>query len=133
MNLLDNQVALVTAAGGAIGGAIALRFASEGARVVCADLQLDAAQATADHVRAEGGDAVAVGANVLEEHDCQRMVDVVRERYGQLDVLCNLVGYFGPRGGGPLDEVDLQTWHWMMDINLKSAFMASKWAIPAML
>jgi NAD(P)-dependent dehydrogenase (short-subunit alcohol dehydrogenase family) len=133
MGLLDDRVALVTAAGGAIGGAIAVRLASEGARVACADLQVEAAQSAVDRVHAEGGEALAIGADVLEEHDCRHMVEAVRERYGKLDVLCNLVGYFGPRGGGPLDEVDLQTWQWMMDINLKSVFMASKWAIPEML
>jgi NAD(P)-dependent dehydrogenase (short-subunit alcohol dehydrogenase family) len=133
MALLENQVALITAAGGAIGAATALRLAAEGAAVGCADLDAGAAEATAARVRARGGVAVPIGANVLDAGDCRRMVGAVVERFGALHVLCNVVGYFGPKGGGPLDQIDLDAWQWMMDINLKSVFMVSREAIPAML
>lgn len=133
MGLLDGQVALITAAGGGIGTAIALRFAAEGARVGCADLSADGAEATAAKVRAAGGEAIAVGADALQAGDCERMVQTVTDRFGGPHVLCNLVGYFGPRGSGSLDQIDLAAWHWMMDINLKSVFLASKYAIPAIL
>ena len=133
MTLLDGHVALVTAAGGAIGGAIASRLAHEGARVACADLQPAAAEATVNRIRSAGDQALALSADVLRDQDCQRMVDGVLQRYGRLDSLCNLVGYFGPRGEGSLDQLELGTWRWMMDINLKSVFMTSKWAIPALL
>ncbi|MBV9357166.1 MAG: SDR family NAD(P)-dependent oxidoreductase, partial [Chloroflexi bacterium] len=128
MTLLDGHVALVTAAGGAIGGAVASRLAHEGARVACADLQPAAAEATVNRIRSAGDQALALSADVLRDQDCQRMVDGVLQRYGRLDSLCNLVGYFGPRGGGSLDQLELGTWRWMMDINLKSVFMTSKWA-----
>jgi NAD(P)-dependent dehydrogenase (short-subunit alcohol dehydrogenase family) len=64
---------------------------------------------------------------------CERMVAEVEERFGRLDILCNLVGYFGPRGAGQMDDIELDRWNWMMDINLKSVFMSSRYALPAML
>lgn len=126
---LAGKVALITAAGGSIGTTCALRFAAEGARVACADVSLEAASASA--ARIDG--ALPVGVDVLNAADCQRAVDAVVERFGRLDVLVNLVGYFGPRGGGWANGLDVERWDWMMDINLKSVFMASKHAIPAML
>jgi NAD(P)-dependent dehydrogenase (short-subunit alcohol dehydrogenase family) len=98
--VMEGQVALITAGGGAIGTATALRFAAEGARVACADLELGAAEATAARVREAGGEAVALGADVLDGGQCEQTVGAVVERFGKLQVLCNLVGYFGPRGGG---------------------------------
>lgn len=133
MGVLANKVALITAAGGAIGAAVAMRFAQEGARIACADLKLDAAEAVAARVRDGGAEAIALAADVLKGDDCQRIIDAVLGRFDRLDVLINLVGYFGPRGGTWNDGLDLERWNWMMDVNLKSVFMASKYAIPAML
>ena len=133
MGVMDGQVALITAGGGAIATATALRFAGEGARVALADVSLGAAEATAAKVREAGGEALAVAVDALDPVQCDRMVAEVVERFGALHVLCNLVGYFGPRGGGKLDEIELERWDWMFDINLKSVFLASKYAIPAML
>jgi NAD(P)-dependent dehydrogenase (short-subunit alcohol dehydrogenase family) len=134
MGDLENRVVLVTAAAGAIGTATALAFASEGGRIACADLSAEGAEATAAQVRAAGGDAFGIGADVLKSDGCERMVEAVVSRFGKLDTLVNLVGYFGPRGGSwGGDAFDLAAWNWMMDVNLKSVFMASKYAIPAML
>jgi len=134
MGAMERRVALVTAAGGAIGTATALAFAREGARVVCADLQADAAEAAAAAVRGAGGEAVGLAADVLVAADCARTVETAVDRFGKLDTLVNLVGYFGPRGGNwNAEQFDLAAWNWMMDVNLKSVFMASKHAIPAIL
>ncbi len=126
-------VALITAAGGAIGRATALRLARAGVRIAAADLDPAAAEGTAVAVREVGGEALALGADVLVDDECRRMVQSAVERFGRLDILCNLVGYFGPRGAGQMDDIDLDRWDWMMDINLKSVFMASKHAVPALL
>jgi NAD(P)-dependent dehydrogenase (short-subunit alcohol dehydrogenase family) len=133
MGVMDGQVALLTAGGGAIATATALKFAAEGARVALADLSLAAAEATARKVRDAGGEALAIRVDALDAAQCERMVAEVTERFGALHVLCNLVGYFGPRGGGRLDEIDLERWAWMFDINLKSVFLASRAAIPAII
>jgi NAD(P)-dependent dehydrogenase (short-subunit alcohol dehydrogenase family) len=131
--LLADKVSLITAAGGAIGRATALRFARSGARVACADLNAEAAEGSVTAVREAGGEAIALTGDVLRAADCQAMVEATLATFGQLNILINLVGYFGPRGGGTMDEIDLDRWQWMMDINLKSVFMASRAAIPAIL
>jgi NAD(P)-dependent dehydrogenase (short-subunit alcohol dehydrogenase family) len=133
MGLMDGQVVLLTAGGGAIASATALRMAADGARVVLADVNREAAETTAERVRATGGEALALAVDALDADDCERMIAAVEDQYGALHVLCNLVGYFGPRGGGKLDEIDLERWHWMFDINLKSVFLVSRAAIPLML
>ena len=133
MGVMDGQVALLTAGGGAIATATALRMSEAGAMVVLADVDLEAAERTAAKVGAAGGDALAVAFDALDAGQCERMVAAVEAHFGALHVLCNLVGYFGPRGGGKLDETDLERWHWMFDVNLKSVFMVSRVAIPLML
>jgi NAD(P)-dependent dehydrogenase (short-subunit alcohol dehydrogenase family) len=130
---VGGEVALISAGGGAIGRATALRLGGAGVRIVAADLDPSAAEATAAAIRECGGEAVAVAGDILNGDDCQRIVGLALEQFGGLHILCNLVGYFGPRGSGQMDEIDLDRWDWMMDINLKSAFMLSRQAIPAML
>jgi NAD(P)-dependent dehydrogenase (short-subunit alcohol dehydrogenase family) len=109
----------VVGGGSRFGQAVARALAREGAAVAvgCGD-------------EASGCAAVAaVAADMLKAEDCRRMVDAVVERFSKLDVLVNLVGYFGPRGDSWADDFDIARWDWMMDVNLKSVFMASKYAI----
>lgn len=133
MGVMDGQVALLTAGGGAIATATALKMAADGATIVLADLDQHAAEASAAKVRASGGEALALAIDALDAAECERMVAAVQERFGALHVLCNLVGYFGPRGNGTLDVIDLDRWSWMFEINLKSVFLVSRAAIPLML
>ena len=130
---LADQVALITAGGGGIARACAKLFASEGAKIVLADINGEAAGVTAAEVRAAGGEAIATSANALNADDCVRIVNETVERFGKLTVLVNLVGFFGGKGEGGVDTVSLDEWDWMMDINLKSVFMMSKYAIPEMI
>jgi NAD(P)-dependent dehydrogenase (short-subunit alcohol dehydrogenase family) len=133
MRYLDGKTALITAGGGGIARATAKLFAQEGARLMLADLNPQAAERVAAEVRAAGAEAYATSADVLAAADCMRAVGQTVDRFGRLDVLINLVGSFGQKGGGTVDKVSLEDWDWMMDINLKSVFMMSKYAIPAML
>ena len=130
---LHGKVALLTAGGGAIASATALKMARAGAAIACADVDIAAAERTASTVRAAGGQALAVKVDALDLAECERAVAEVTAALGGLHVLCNLVGYFGPRGAGSLDTIDLERWQWMLDINLTSVFCMSKAAIPAML
>ncbi len=92
-----------------------------------------AAEASAAAVAAAGGQAEALVADALDPVSCQRVVDELVSQFGGLHILCNLVGYFGPRGQGALDTIELDRWQWMVDINLKSVFLSSRAAIRAML
>lgn len=132
MGYLDGRVALITAGGGGIARATARLFAREGARLVLADINGEAAEAVAAEIRAEGCEACATAADALIAADCVRVVQETVDQYGKLDALINLVGFFG-RGQGGVDQVSLEDWDWMMDINLKSVFLMSKYAIPEIL
>jgi len=133
-NRLQDKVAIVTGAGTrgegvGNGKACAMLYAREGARVLAVDIDLDAAQATAEQIRAEGGDCVAFRADVSRNDDCRAMVDECIARFARLDVLHNNVGI--TNSGGPV-EYEEEQWDRMMAINAKSMFLTAKHALPHM-
>lgn len=135
MERLKEKVALVMGAGSAgpgwgNGKACAVQFAREGARVVCFDLQRDAAEETAQIIRAEGGQALAVAGNAAQSDDVKAAVTACLETFGRLDVLHNNVGIVVNGGVVELAEED---WDRVFDVNLKSCYLAMKYAIPPML
>jgi glucose 1-dehydrogenase len=86
------RVVVITGGAGGIGRASATKFASEGARVVIADLDADAAHAAADAIVREGGTAVSAAADVTRYEDVERVIALATSRYGALDVLFNNAG-----------------------------------------
>ncbi|HEY42230.1 MAG TPA: SDR family oxidoreductase [Dehalococcoidia bacterium] len=132
---LKNKVAIVAGAGSirpgmGNGKATAILFAREGAKVVAADRNLEAAEETVAIIKSEGGDAIAVHANVLEETDAKRVVEAAISKYGKLDILFNNVG--GARGDNGL-EVSIEDWDFTMNLNLKSVLLMCKHAVPEMI
>jgi NAD(P)-dependent dehydrogenase (short-subunit alcohol dehydrogenase family) len=127
---LDGQVAIVTGAAHGIGYAIAHRFAAEGARVVIADLDSDAANAAAARIVDEGGQALAIRADVGNSADVDQVVDTTLHRFGTLDILVNNAGdvttlrHF-------LDG-DEQWWDDMIRTNLKGHYLFIRRAAPIM-
>lgn len=135
MKRLENKVALVVGAGSigpgiGNGRAISILFAQEGAKVVCADLNLDSAEETVSMIRKNGGEAIAVQGDATKNQDAKRMVDTTVEKYGKLNILVNVVGI---AGGFGLLETDEETWDAVVTTNLKSIFLMSKQAVPAMI
>lgn len=131
---LAGKVALVTGAGTkgegiGNGKACALVYAREGARVLAADIDLEAAEATAMQISAEGGECIAFRADVSRADDCRAMVDACVTRFGAVDVLHNNVGI--TNSGGPVEYEEAQ-WDQMMGINAKSVFLTAKFALPHM-
>jgi NAD(P)-dependent dehydrogenase (short-subunit alcohol dehydrogenase family) len=132
---LEGKVAIVAGAGtsGAIvgnGQATAILFARAGAKVICADLVEERAQATAETIAKEGGTAVAVRADVAKAADCKSMVRAAVERFGRLDILHNNVGI---SVRADVLEVTEEQWDRVMAINVKSIVLAAKHAIPEMI
>jgi NAD(P)-dependent dehydrogenase (short-subunit alcohol dehydrogenase family) len=123
MDLRGKHV-VVTGAGSGIGRACAIRFAAEGARVVVADLNLDAAQATAD----EAG-ALAVRTDVGREAEIIALIEQAREAGGPIDLFFSNAGIAGPAGGpeAPDDEIEA-TWQ----INVMAHVWAARALVPAM-
>lgn len=126
---LQSRVALVTGAGSGIGRAIALRFAAEGARVTLADLRPDAAQETAEAVRAAGGQAVVVGGDVARPDYAERFVAVALEAFGRLDVLANVAGINIRKS---LEATTFEDWQRLLGTNLTGTFLCTKYAVAPM-
>ena len=89
---LEGKIAAVTGGGSGMGKAISQAYAREGARVVVADLNLDAARGVADQISAGGGEAIPIQADVRNQAQAQAMVDAAVERFGGLDILVNNAG-----------------------------------------
>ncbi|PZC49106.1 MAG: 3-oxoacyl-[acyl-carrier protein] reductase [Chloroflexi bacterium] len=127
---LEGKVAVITGANSGIGRAAARQFAREGAKVVCVDLVEVVAPRIDVLIESEGGDAVFFQADVTSSESCQAMVALALERFGGLDVLVNNAG---TGVFGRVDETSLEDWNRIIDINLNSAFLGSKAALPHMM
>ena len=130
MGRLENKVSIVTGAGGGIGAAICRMFAQEGATVVAVDIDAGALETVAAHVRAGGGRIATVCADVAEETTAEDAVKQATGQFGRLDTLVLSAVYDLPFA--PLTSLTLAEWRRTMAINLDSAFLFSKSAIPAM-
>ena len=128
--LLKEKVALVTGAGRGIGLAAAERLAHEGAAVVLADLNLDAAQQAADTLASRDLVALPVRADVAKRDDVQTMIGAAEEHFGRLDILINSAGIAGR--AAPIEEITDDDWEAMMAIDLKSVYLCCQAAIPGM-
>jgi NAD(P)-dependent dehydrogenase (short-subunit alcohol dehydrogenase family) len=105
-------------------------LARAGARVLVVDRQLDLAERTVAMIAEEGGTAAPFAADVTDETQCRAMVEAAVGRFGRLDLLDNNVG-IGAKGS--VVEEDPQVWRRVMQVNVESMFLSSKYAIPAML
>jgi NAD(P)-dependent dehydrogenase (short-subunit alcohol dehydrogenase family) len=132
---LAGKVAIVSgggAAGDGIGNgrAAAILLARAGTKVMVADLDLGLAERTVEMIQAEGGSAAALACDVAREAECKRLVEAAVERWGQLDFLDNNVG-IGSRGS-VVDEKP-EEYRRVMQVNVETMFLLSKYAIPAMI
>jgi NAD(P)-dependent dehydrogenase (short-subunit alcohol dehydrogenase family) len=134
MHRLDGKVALVTGCGSigpgwGNGKAIAVLLARQGAAVFGVDLALEAAEATRDLIREEGGTAQVHAADVTDSAQVRAMVEACLACFGRIDILVNNVGRSEP--GGPVEMAE-ETWDEQMDVNVKSAFLTCKSVLPVM-
>jgi NAD(P)-dependent dehydrogenase (short-subunit alcohol dehydrogenase family) len=130
MGRLDHKACVVTGAGSGIGQAIALRLAEENAQVLCVDLNLETAIATAQDIQQAGGVASAVGADVSNPGQVDQFINRCVEQYGKIDVLVNNAGVNIP---GVLHEVSDETIDRTLNVNVKGSIYGCRAAIPHML
>jgi len=123
MSRFTGRIAIVTGAASGIGKEIALRLAAEGGTPVIADLNLDAATATAEEIKAKGGDAFAVAMNVTDEAQVEKGVADTIAKYGKIDILVSNAGIQIVR---PLVDFPFSDWKKLLSIHLDGAFLTTK-------
>lgn len=124
--ILKDRIAVITAAGSGMGRASALRMAQEGATVVVADLNEAAAKSTVDEIASQGGKAVPFQLDVSKVEQLRELFQMVEREFGILHVLYNHAGIPGPAGLEMCEE----DWDRAVNVNMKSAFFATSYAVP---
>src|SRR5436189_6005292 len=127
---LAGRVAFITGAGMGIGREAALLFAEEGAGVVVADIDANAAKETVALVERRGGRALATIGDVALEADVRRMVADGARSFGRLDVLYNNAGVLWKDRDRSVLETETANWDRVLDINLKGPYLVCKHGIP---
>jgi NAD(P)-dependent dehydrogenase (short-subunit alcohol dehydrogenase family) len=126
---LEGKRSVVTGAASGLGREVALLFASEGARVVVADLNAAGAEAVADEINGGGTGAVAQACDVTVEDQVQAALDRCRSEWGGLDTLVNNAGVQLEK---PLDETTNEEYDWIFDVNVRGVFWGCKHAVTMM-
>jgi len=125
-----NRVAIVTGAGSGIGQASAIRLAEEGAKVICADINLESANATASEINSSGFITEGYEIDISDSQACTSLVDRVVSQYGSIDILVNNAGVNLP---GVFHEVSNETIDRTLNVNVKGAMFLTRAALPHML
>tara|TARA_A100001037_G_C15152793_1_gene640650 strand:- start:1562 stop:2320 length:759 start_codon:yes stop_codon:yes gene_type:complete len=130
MGRLEGKVAFVTAAGGAIAGATARLFGSEGAAVACIDTVEENVNKTANDIEATGGKAIPFVCDVTDDDAVKSAVSATATEFGKLDICFNAAAYSEKRHR--LAEMPLDMWKSVIDVNLTGMFIVARHVIPRM-
>jgi NAD(P)-dependent dehydrogenase (short-subunit alcohol dehydrogenase family) len=128
--LLQNKAVIVTGAGRGIGRAIAKTFALEGASVALAARSNNEVDAVAAEIQSTGGKAISIAADVVQQVDCERIVQAARDAFGAIHILVNNAGIYGPVR--PVERISAAEWDEVQAVNLRSAFLLSALVLPLM-
>src|SRR5689334_3808442 len=113
----DDAAAVITGAGSGIGAAFATELARRGGRIVCSDIDENAARATADAIVAAGGEAIAVRCDVTNLDDVSQLAKVAQDWFGGPPTLVINNAGVGA-GGSAIGETEIDDWSWVLGINL---------------
>lgn len=127
---LANRIAIITGAGSGIGRAAALLFAAEGATVVGADVNETGGQETLEQLEAAGGKGMFVPTDVSQEEQVKALVDRTAAEYGRIDIMFHNAGV--AQYATPVEDVSVDVWDRMMNVNAKGVFFGFKYVIPVM-
>ncbi len=129
MGQLDGKIAIVTGGGTGIGKGIAKAFVDEGCSVVIAARDAARLEATADELSSRGGIVVAIQTDVTNEEQMIKLFARTMEQFGKLDILVNNSGAFD---GGPIEELTMEKWQRVIDVNVTGPFLGSREAFKIM-
>lgn len=130
MGRLEGKIAFVTAAGGAIAGETARRFAAEGALVACVDIIEENVNQTAADIEVAGGSALPLVCDVSDEDAVKTAIGATVATFGGLNVVFNAAAYSDPLL--PIEELDVEVWRKTLDVDVTGMFIVAKYAIPHM-
>lgn len=128
---LQNKVALITGGGSGIGYHTAILFAQEGAKIAVVDVNDEGGNNTVDEIKAAGGEAVYVQADVSKAADCERMIQTAEDTFGALHVLFNNAGISHADDDDAINTSE-DVWDVTMRVNVKGVFLGCKYGIPAL-
>lgn len=131
MNDLKEKVALVTGAASGIGKATALEFSKRGAKVVLADINLQAGNNLVSQIQEDGGEVLFIATDVSDQEQVKKSVTQAIETFGRLDYAFNNAGIEGEQTS--ISNSDEETWKNVININLKGVWACLKYEIPQML
>ena len=129
MGELDGKVAIITGGGTGIGKGIGRAFVREGAKLVIASRNARTLETAAEEFRSLGGTVLVVPTDVTNESQVAALFERTMQEFGRLDILINNSGAFD---GGPLEELTLETWQHVLDVNLTGVFLTSREAMKIM-
>jgi NAD(P)-dependent dehydrogenase (short-subunit alcohol dehydrogenase family) len=129
---LTGRVAIITGAGQGIGRAFAKAFAAEGAIPIIAERYRERGEAVAAEITAAGGQARAVTTDVADPDSVAAMANTVEAEFGRVDILINNAAIFSTLEMRPFDQIPLEEWRQVMDVNVASMFLACRAAVPVM-
>ena len=129
MGQLDGKIAIITGAGTGIGKGIARAYGREGARLVLAARNKENLEGTAEETRSGGADTLVAPTDVTDEAQVIALFERTMQEFGRVDILVNNSGVFD---GGPLDELSLETWQKVIDVNLTGVFLCTREAMKIM-
>ena len=130
MNRFEDKVVLLTGAASGIGRASALRMASEGAKVACADVQREGLEETGKLAREAGGEALCLDCDVADPAAVEAAVSQCVSNFGKLDALCNIAGILHFDN---THDLSLEKWNRVLDVNLTGTFLMCQAALPHLL
>ena len=127
---LKNQVAIITGAASGIGAAIAILFASEGARVVLVDIDAKGLQKTNEVIEKKGGRALIIQGDVTHTQEVQSAVKKILAKWKRIDIL---IPCSGVSVGGTVATIDEQLWDKVFDLNVKGTYLFAHEVLPHMI
>src|ERR1700722_349294 len=130
---LTGKVTIVTGAAAGLGRAVGSRYGREGAVVIAADTNVSNGTSLVKQIGEQGLSGVFIPTDVSREEDVQRLVESVLTQYGHIDVLYNNAAMLPFERDSQVQKLSVETWDWVMGINLRGPFLFSKYALPSML
>lgn len=132
MERVKNKVAIVTGGASGIGLSAASLLAKEGAKVVIADFNVEGAKQAAENIKKHGGEAVGIFLDAGDENSIKEAIEYTVQRFGTVSILFNNVGLTNLQKDLDVVNLDLDEWDRLMNINIKSVLLGSRFAIPHM-